>query len=205
MFKIQKELNQFHISSFTHSAKFKRKRNGLFTKKHIFVAAWHKLPEKPDISAIAPFAVYLLQPDMFNPTKKSVFALLGTLLLLTACNNQSDKQAQHPTSNHTNDTVQVEIPEWLLGTWSGKFDVDTQNSDYEILISLLIDASGTVIQTSSDNSSPVEMLMGQCTDIDSRLMTVQFDNDTEKTEYLLDYKNKRIAIGNNTWLNKNNE
>lgn len=86
-----------------------------------------------------------------------------------------------------------------------KFDVDTQNSDYEILISLLIDASGTVIQTSSDNSSPVEMLMGQCTDIDSRLMTVQFDNDTEKTEYLLDYKNKRIAIGNNTWLNKDNE
>lgn len=151
------------------------------------------------------FAVYLLQPDMFNPTKKSVFALLGTLLLLTACNSQSDKQAQHPTSNRTNDTVQVEIPEWLLGTWSGKFDVDTQNSDYEILISLLIDASGTVIQTSSDNSSPVEMLMGQCTDIDNRLMTVQFDNDTEKTEYLLDYKNKRIAIGNNTWLNKNNE
>ena len=99
----------------------------------------------------------------------------------------------------------MEIPEWLLGTWSGKFDVDTQNSDYEIFISLLIDASGTVIQTSSDNSSPVEMLMGQCTDIDSRLMTVQFDNDTEKTEYLLDYKNKRIAIGNNTWLNKNNE
>ena len=49
------------------------------------------------------------------------------------------------------------------------------------------------------------MLMGQCTDIDNRLMTVQFDNDTEKTEYLLDYKNKRIAIGNNTWLNKNNE
>lgn len=203
MFKIQKELNQFHISNFTHSKKFKGKRNGLFTKKHIFVAAWHKLPEQPDISAIAPFAVYLLQPDMFNPTKKSIFALLGTLFLLTACNSQSGKQAQHPTSNRMNDTVQVEIPEWLLGTWSGKFAVDTQNSDYEILISLLIDASGTVIQTSSDNSSPVEMLMGQCTDIDNRLMTVQFDNDTEKTEYLLDYKNKRIAIGNNTWLNKN--
>ncbi len=201
---IQQELNQFYIFRFQLPYKFTGKDAVFPAKKHIFVAGRHLLREKTDIPEI--IRHYLRTYYMINSAMKTAFALLGTLLLLAACNGQSGQTAQHPAATLTADTTtHVQIPEWMQGTWSGKFDVDTQNSDYKILVTLLIDASGKVIQTSSDNSSPVEMLIGQCTGIDSRIMTVQFNDDTGNTEYLLDHKNKRIAIGNNTWLNKNDE
>ena len=92
------------------------------------------------------------------------------------------------------------VPQWLIGTWSGKFTKTQYGISITVQYTITIGKDGSICEI-TDVDGEREILLGSCKYTNGQL-SANYDGETVTTTYQIDNRNQRLGVGDGYWLNK---
>lgn len=92
------------------------------------------------------------------------------------------------------------LPQWLIGTWSGKFTKTQYGITMTVQYAITIEKNGSICEI-TDIDGKREMLLGSCKYTNGRL-SANYNGESVTTTYQIDNRNQRLGVGDKYWLSK---